>query len=254
MVDTHGRRTLQFDGTIIQSEMDLAAPDALELAYTRTMMGFLLFQPAPRHILMIGLGGGSLAKYCLRRLPDTRFTAVEIDPAVIALRDTFGIPPDDERFSVVCADGAAYVRESADTPDVLLVDGFGPGGQARELCSAGFYDDCHTLLADGGLLVANLWSGDSRYGLYAARLRDCFEHRMVVVRAEDDGNRVAFAFKGGRFPPGRAQLLARSRALADAHPVGLPALAQRMQGRLEQRGTHPDDSAPASIRAARRRS
>ena len=36
-------------------------PFALELDYTRCMMAFLLFHPAPRRALMIGLGGGSLA-------------------------------------------------------------------------------------------------------------------------------------------------------------------------------------------------
>jgi len=51
---------------------------------------------------MIGLGGGSLVKYCLAALPDTAVTVVEIKPAVIALREAFGIPPDGPRLRVVC--------------------------------------------------------------------------------------------------------------------------------------------------------
>ena len=109
----HQRRAgclyLYFDARGVQSTMLRRDPYALALGYTRTMMGFLLFQPFPRRISMIGLGGGSLAKYCYRHLPDTTITAVEINPDVIALRDQFHVPRDDERFRVVCADGAQYV-------------------------------------------------------------------------------------------------------------------------------------------------
>jgi hypothetical protein len=33
-------------------------PEFLALGYTKTMMGFLFFQPNPKSIAMIGLGGG----------------------------------------------------------------------------------------------------------------------------------------------------------------------------------------------------
>ena len=52
--------------------MSLDEPDALVTAYTRKMMAFLLFNPAPKRIAMVGLGGGSLAKFCYRNLPKPR--------------------------------------------------------------------------------------------------------------------------------------------------------------------------------------
>ena len=241
VVESDGLRSLHFDGFTVQSQMRLDDPAALAIDYTRTMMGFLLFNPEPCDIVMIGLGGGSLAKYCLRTLPHARFTAVEIDPDVIALRDAFGIPPDSERFRVVCADGATYVRARAHAPDVLLIDGFDRGGQPERLCSAGFYDDCHSLLADGGVLAVNLWSGDRRYGLYASRIRDSFEDRFVAIGAEEDSNRIAFAFKGRGFPPRRSQLLERARKLTAHHPIGIMSTAQRIQSRLERRAHYRPD-------------
>src|SRR5512146_1660508 len=89
------RKGLYFSISEIQSRMDLRDPFALDLEYTRTMMGFLLFRPDPRQIAMIGLGGGSLAKFCHRHLPAARLQVVEINPHVIALRDEFHVPPDD---------------------------------------------------------------------------------------------------------------------------------------------------------------
>src|SRR5690349_7442320 len=92
-----GRRTLEFVPGDVQSEMRLARPDDLVLAYARAMMCFALFVPRPRHILMVGLGGGSLAKFCYRHFPYARITVVELRADVIALRGQFRVPPDDQR-------------------------------------------------------------------------------------------------------------------------------------------------------------
>ena len=81
-----GVRSLHIGSDTVQSAMRISAPNDLELSYTRSMMGFLLFNEKPQTVLMIGLGGGSLAKFCHRHLPRTRLTVVEVDPDVIALR------------------------------------------------------------------------------------------------------------------------------------------------------------------------
>src|SRR5487761_2660826 len=114
--------SLEFAGGGLQSRMRLLEPCALDLAYTRTMMGFLLWQPAPRRVVMIGLGGGSLAKFCHRHLKRTAIEVVENNPQVIALRGRFRIPRDSRRFAVVEADGAQFVRSGAAPCEVLLVD------------------------------------------------------------------------------------------------------------------------------------
>ena len=226
---------LHFDFSATQSHMCKADPDKLILGYTRTMMGFLLFQPKPERIAMIGLGGGSLAKYCLRHVPDANFTAVEINPDVIDLRDKFGIPPDSPNFKVVCADGAAYVRDRFELVDVLLVDGFDEDGQSRQLCSAGFYDHCYAKLRDGGVLVVNMLSRDTRIGTYTARIRESFDDQVVVVEAEELGNKIAFAYKGKEFPPLATTMSERVRDLRPTHPIALHTIAQKVIGRLKQR-------------------
>lgn len=64
----------------LQSRMNKKQPDALEVDYTKTMMAFLLLAPAPRQLAMIGLGGGSLVRFCHRHLPRSRMTVAEINP------------------------------------------------------------------------------------------------------------------------------------------------------------------------------
>src|SRR3954469_22145667 len=95
IVDNGRRRFLHFDFGAIQSAMELSNPQRLTLAYTRKMMAFLLFNRSPKRILLLGLGGGSLAKFCYRNLPYALLTAVEVNQDVIAMRDEFDIPADD---------------------------------------------------------------------------------------------------------------------------------------------------------------
>jgi spermidine synthase len=235
--EDNGELSLHFNFPTIQSRMRKAEPERLLLDYTRTMMGFLLLHPKPRRITLIGLGGGSLAKYCRRKLPDTDFTAIELSAEVIALRNEFEIPPDGPKFRVICGDGAAYVRGDAEPSDILLIDGFHAEGQPEQLCSAAFYDDCYGKLEEGGVLVVNLCADDTGYGSYVGRIRDSFAEKIVVVEADEGENKIVFAQKGGRFPPDFSELTERLRTLEANHPVDLDVTAQKMLRPARKRGS-----------------
>jgi len=232
--------SMHFDHYSIQSVMYKDDPDYLVLGYTRTMMGFLFFQSEPKNIAMIGLGGGSLAKYCAKYLPNTHFTSIEINEQVIALREKFNIPDNSATFNVIHANGADYVASKSDPVDVLLIDGFDENGHPAKLCSAGFYDNCYAKLNDGGVMVVNLLASDLKFGTYAARMRDSFDGKVVVVDAEDDGNRVAFAYKGSGFPITKETLLDSTRHLESKHPIPLHNTAKKILQRLSKHTTHSE--------------
>lgn len=221
--------SLHFDIMAIQSAMRLEAPDALDLDYTRVMMGFLLLADAPRRVLMIGLGGGSMVKYSYRHLPQTHITVVEINPQVIALRDDFLIPTDDERLRVVCGDGAAFVRDEDETHgwDLILVDGFTREGQPDALCSANFYAHCHAALAPEGLLVVNMQADDS--AVLESRIDATFDSRSLSVPSERDTNRILFASRAPQWQPNPARIQARWQKLDSVHQTTLAATRTRMR-------------------------
>ncbi|MFP3559245.1 fused MFS/spermidine synthase [Paraburkholderia sp. SIMBA_049] len=229
VLETEHGLSLHFDLLATQSFMSRDDPDRLVLGYTRTMMGFLLLQPAPTRISMIGLGGGALAKYCYRYLPHTRIVAIEIDPRVIALRDTFHIPPDDERLEVICADGADYVWQHDGRPDVILVDGFLAHGMPAQLGNAAFYEACHARLNGDGLLVANFVEDDPHIPFYLEQVRSVFGKSLSIFVGEDSCNYTLFAWKGATRLPSRDTLLARARALAATHPLNLRAAARGLK-------------------------
>lgn len=194
-------KSLHFTLGELQSRMLTGQPWRLAVDYTQTMMGFLLFQPAPKHIGMIGLGGGSLAKFCYRQLPASKMTVLEINPYVIALRREFQVPDDDERFQVVAADGALYLQTEGPQFDVLLVDGFGHEGQPAELCSQRFYDDCFAALSDDGVLVVNLHYEHPDYPLWVDRISRSFAGNAVELLCEEKSNSIVFASTGQAISP-----------------------------------------------------
>jgi len=212
LVRTRGnRRTLEFQPGDIQSEMLLSDPDALVLEYARAMMCFALFVPRPRHILMIGLGGGSLVKFCHRHFPAARITVLEISAEVIALREQFRVPPDDARLRIVHGDGAAWMASDRAGADVILVDGFDAAGMPAALGSEGFYADCRRALGEGGVLVVNLLSYDPARAQLAARIAAAFQGQVCEFRGIAGNNHLLFAVKGGSGREGMAALRMRHR-------------------------------------------
>jgi len=195
VTEERGMRVLHLGSRAIQSAMRITRPWDLELAYTRAMMGFLMFNSTPQEVLMIGLGGGSLAKFLRKQRPQTRITAVEIDPRVIAAaRAHFELPPDDATLAVIEADGALYVRQHPGSADVILLDGFDAGNQVEALATQTFYAACRRALRPGGVLVVNLWGRDSEFAEYFARLARAFDGEVGWISVQYKTNIIVFAF------------------------------------------------------------
>jgi spermidine synthase len=188
-------RELHFTRHAEQSAMSLAEPTELIAAYTRKMMAFLLFVPRPRRILMIGLGGGSLVKYCHRHLSSCQLTVVEENSDVIALRDEFCIPPDDERLTVIHEDGAVFMGRTTGQYDVILVDAYDRLGIAPSLDSAQFYADLGTRLSRHGSVVINLVGDAACLATHTGLALATLKAQLARVTMQDSDNTLLFALR-----------------------------------------------------------
>jgi spermidine synthase len=243
-----GVRSLHLGGDAIQSSIRLDRPDELALDYTRAMMAFLLFQPLPREVLMIGLGGGSMARYIHQRMPGARTTVVEINAKVLAAaRSMFHFPADDARLKVEIADGADYVLDHAETADVLLVDGFDDGKQPAALCSQAFYDAAYAALRPGGVMAVNFMAEERKLDVFLQRIEKSFDERVICLKAADRVNLIAFAFKRHPRELAWAELRKRARQLKKIHNLpleefvdGLKELNPHTQAKLRLRTAAAD--------------
>jgi spermidine synthase len=236
ILDAGKRRFLYFDLESVQSAMHLEYPDRLSLAYTRMMMAFLLFNRSPGRILLLGLGGGSLAKFCYQRLPSAAITAIEVNPHVIALREEFRIPKDDERFRVIHADGLTYVSCAGHAKDVILADACNCAGIAPELDALEFYQNAWRRLSDAGVFVLNLCGDRLSWPSHLTKLRAVFGDEFLMLPGRRDGNVIAFAFKrptvGARWEP----VEAAARELMSRYSLDFPRYVRRIELDWRHRG------------------
>ena len=228
-----GRRTLEFGVGNVQSAMSLKHPDRLILPYCRVLMAFTLFVPRPRRVLMVGLGGGSLARFCHRYLPNCQVTVLELRADVIAIaRAQFGLPADDSRLQVIQADAASWLDarlalgKDAPSFDAILLDGYDARGVPAELASARFFAQCRAALRDGGVLATNLFSYHPHTPPTLARLGLMFNSRLCWLDGASGNNQVVFAIKAPAvLPPGPlARGLKLQRGLSVRHGLGSRAL------------------------------
>ena len=196
-----GVRSLHIGSDTVQSSMRISRPNDLELSYTRSMMAFMLFNPAPRHVLMIGLGGGSVAKFVRHHMPEVLVRVLEIDPQVVAIaRQCFLVPANDARFEIIIGDGAEFMSREDVCADVIMVDGYDAESHVEALATREFYADCRARLAPGGMLVVNLWGGDREFNDVLKRIEDIFPDGTLCLPARKLGNVIAFGFRDAPGP------------------------------------------------------
>ena len=222
-------RYLYFSLHHIQSAMQIDQPDRLDLRYTQKMMAFLLFNPNPKNLLLFGLGGGSLTKFCYRHLPRTRIRAVEIDPNVIAMRDRFQIPPNDERLEIIEDDAAHYIGVAAPGIDALLIDAFDRHGIAPALTQRDFLEACLEKLSPSGVLVMNIADEKGKCADLIALARSVFDERIIVLPVEEDGNQILFAFRNPQFWPRWRWLESQAKALKTRFGLDFPHFLNKME-------------------------
>jgi spermidine synthase len=229
VIDDGERRYLHFDGRLVQSAMSLAAPNALEVRYTQKMMSFLLFHPRPRRLVLIGLGGGSLVKFCHYRLPATQMTVLENNPDVIALRDAFLVPPDGANLQVREGDGAEYLAQAEDRIDVLLVDAFDRTGFAPSLANRRFFEQARARLAGSGVLVVNLAGDEQAYGGLIGVIMEIFDNQVIMLPVREDDNQVLLAFRNPAFEPDWRRLAALAKELRSKYGLDFPHFLERIE-------------------------
>jgi spermidine synthase len=229
-----------------QSEMRIDDPYALVNEYTRKMMGFLAFQPRPKQILIIGLGGGSLVKYCHRFLPTTRITAVEIDPVVLSLRSQFLVPPDDDRLTVIQADGADHVAQMADRGErvnVILVDAYDHTGIAKAVVERSFIENTKRILGTSGVFVMNLVAEGPDAQRHLETVRQVFGD-AVVVATQRGGNLVIFAGQMLHDPQRAGMAVRNAELVEDRLGLYFPTLIRHLNERVDKGPAWPDPLSP----------
>jgi spermidine synthase len=148
---------------LVQSRIDLTAPQTLASPYARSMFAGYLYQPEPRRVLVVGLGGGAMVRFLAHHAPDVRVDAVEIDPAVVRLADQYFGVRSGGNVRVVTADAVAFIESTEERYDLIFMDAFlrpssdtDATGVPSRLKTVAFLGRVKQALAPGGVVAFNI--------------------------------------------------------------------------------------------------
>lgn len=164
----------------IESRLSLTDPLALMSEYTQAMLLGLAWRPAPRRILLIGLGGGRLQIVLHHYIEQASLFTVELDPVVVDVAQRFFGFAVDGRQRILVQDGRTYLQSlSAEAPyDLIFLDAYRAGGVPLHLSTLEFYEECRAVLAPDGAVVTNLQSGTTLYQAARKTFTSAFRYAM----------------------------------------------------------------------------
>lgn len=151
--ETQRFRWFTYGGDTPQSIMDRSAPDALTTLVSHAMLLFVLFDRQSKHVLNLGLGGGTFER-ALAEHSAFKMTSIESSQAVIDIAKRFfsmhsGSAP-------ICQNANQFVQSTQEVFDVVLCDLFVEERLPDFLSSEPFYAEVKRITRDDAVLVLNL--------------------------------------------------------------------------------------------------
>ena len=193
--EKHNLRYLTFGNQTEQSCLTLDKPHRLEHAYTQAMMLSLLFKDDIRSALLLGLGGGSLARALRHFRARLKIDAIEYRQSVIDIAMRFFDLPNDSAFNALCDNAYDYISSTQKQYDLIFSDLYLPKGMDEVQLNDEFLKTCRHRLSENGVLIVNLWSYDFQQSRLAQEaLKRAFGENVLSFHVQG-GNDIAFAFK-----------------------------------------------------------
>jgi spermidine synthase len=186
------------DGRARQSAIFPGRPRHLEIPYTRTGMVGLALIPPDARVLFVGLGGGAMPMFAREVLPALRIDVVEIDPLIVDVARRFFGFTTDPKLLVHVGDGRPWIEATPPgSYDLIVLDAFSDDAIPAALTTREFLEAAKAALADGGIVLSNLWASQREFDAMVATYRAVFE-QVHLVRVGDGVQRILVAGGPGR--------------------------------------------------------
>lgn len=172
-------RLFRLDGSFMTSERD-------EFFYHEIIVHLpAVAHPAPRRALIVGGGDGGSADELLKYPSIEKIVIAELDEAVVEISRTWLQAVhhgalDHPKVEIRIGDGLAYVRDSRESFDLIVLDLTDPGGPSAPLYTPAFYAACQARLAPGGALALHIGSPTAQPERFRASVRDLRQVFAIV--------------------------------------------------------------------------
>ncbi len=235
-----GRRRL----VQMQSQVDLDNLRQHMLEYTELAFCGLLYEPEPKKMLVLGLGGGVIPREMHHYLPETEIDVAEIDPEVpLIARRFFGFRQDD-KLRVHVADGRMFIkrqlgRDPVPKYDIVILDAFNSDYIPFHLMTKEFLEEVKGVLAEDGVVIANVFYSNRLFDAELRTFLAVFGRCQVFLGGYSDNAMLAAPGPTGRMLTVK-EAVSRAKILQRKHKLFFDMLtvAKRLRA-----GTRPDSHA-----------
>ena len=229
-------RWLDFGDGAIQSIIDLQRSHTLVSPLHQATMAGLIFLPTPQNMLLLGLGGGAIARFMAHHQPSCKGFAVEVSPAVANLaRKYFDFP---QGWGLHIGSAREYLADGYEPNkygdinrqvDYLLVDIAQQTHTPDWICSAPFLTQCRQKLSACGVVVFNLVPHNTdELTRQLTAIRKVFSARTLCLSIPCHHNVLVFGFAQRPIFESNAELQSRIAALTQQWPLPFDTFLKQM--------------------------
>ncbi len=166
VVDTPQMRSLYFGSPVEQSRLYFHAPMTLSFEYQQVIEAQILAfhekHPVKR-VLMLGMGGGSIASHLNALQPEMQIHIVELRQAVIDIAYEYFHLPEVPEIEAMQEDAWDFIAEGLSQYNVIIVDVFDEEGLPNDFTEMEFQENLLINLKSPGLVLFNLWNHKDKH-------------------------------------------------------------------------------------------
>lgn len=152
-------------GTYIQSEGLTQSGGIVETIWKQTVNGLKVKEQKVSKILVLGLGGGTVAKILKKKYKRAKITGVEVDPIMVELGKKY-LDLEKSGVDIKVTDAKKFLTKkssSMDKYDLVIVDLYNGYVFPKEFGEEKYINNIKNVLNDGGTVIFNrLYFGDKR--------------------------------------------------------------------------------------------
>jgi spermidine synthase len=159
-------------------------------------MSTLIFADDPESVLIVGLGGGTMAKFISKIYPDCKIKAIEKRENIKKIAYGYFNLPQKGNIEIIIGDCDGTLQElvmQSDQYDIILIDVFTGNDISNSLANQNIFDACKSLLTRRGVLGINLWSKSPNYKKTVRLMNNSFDGFTFHIPTNEKRNIIHLA-------------------------------------------------------------
>lgn len=183
-------RWLTFGGTEYQTLLNRKKPYRPELSYLLPLS--MMARDLKGSCCILGLGGGALLHLLNHYQLKKEMTVIESCQEVIDIAKLYFQVAEIHNLRIIHQDAIAYLKESTDLFDHLIIDIYGAASFPEHCLNSEFFTLCQKHLSEEGILAINIANAKEHRPIFDL-INELFKYNTVIIPAKTSSNMIIIA-------------------------------------------------------------